>query len=130
MTDATSKEVFAGSAVEIDGSGDYLINTTEALNGDIRMKLSEGRAVVIEIAGEPVFEVAQQGGKVRIDLGGAAAERLVLGDSFMALFNQLLATFNTHTHATSTGPSGPPIPPFTQTMGDAHLSSIARTKKE
>lgn len=46
-----------------------------------------------------------------------ASEKLVLGDSFMQLFNQ-------HTHPTGVGPSGPP----TQTMSSSHLSSKVTTE--
>ena len=52
-----------------------------------------------------------------IKLGTDAAESLVLGDAFKALFN-------THTHPTGVGPSGTPTEP----MGDAHLSSVSKTE--
>jgi hypothetical protein len=47
-----------------------------------------------------------------IRLGSGAVERLVKGDSFMALYNA-------HTHPTAVGPSGPPVKPMTA----AQLSS-------
>ncbi|HWN70328.1 MAG TPA: hypothetical protein VNM90_21960, partial [Haliangium sp.] len=52
-----------------------------------------------------------------IRLGANAAESLVLGDAFKALFNQ-------HTHATGVGPSGPPSMPMTA----QHLSTKAKTE--
>src|SRR5512143_207706 len=105
MAEATSLEKFAGSTVQIDSAGDYLVNTTEATNGDVRFQLAEGRALVVEVAGESVFEISQSGGQLRIDIGGAASERLVLGDALMALLNQFFQQFNAHTHPTSMGPS-------------------------
>ncbi|HEY5954898.1 MAG TPA: phage baseplate assembly protein V [Polyangiaceae bacterium] len=52
-----------------------------------------------------------------IKLGKDASERLVLGDKFMQLFN-------THTHPTGVGPSGP----SKDQMSDSHLSSLSKTK--
>jgi uncharacterized protein involved in type VI secretion and phage assembly len=42
----------------------------------------------------------------RIKLGSSATEKVVLGDTFMQLFNA-------HTHPTGVGPSGPPAKPMT-----------------
>lgn len=53
----------------------------------------------------------------KIKLCESASEKLVLGDSFMQLFNQ-------HTHPTGVGPSGPPTP----TMTSSHLSSKVTTE--
>lgn len=53
----------------------------------------------------------------KITLGEGATEKLVLGDAFMQLFN-------THTHPTGVGPSGPPASP----MMPSHLSSQNTTK--
>ena len=53
-----------------------------------------------------------------IELGESAVEKIVLGDSFMRLFNS-------HTHSTPSGDSGGPI----QTMtNDLHLSRISKSK--
>ena len=52
-----------------------------------------------------------------IKLGASASGKVVLGDSFMQLFNQ-------HTHPTGVGPSGPP----TQAMQSSHLSSKVTTE--
>ncbi len=52
-----------------------------------------------------------------IKLCKGAAEKLVLGDTFMKLFNQ-------HTHPTGVGPSGPP----TQQMASSHLSAKVTTE--
>jgi uncharacterized protein involved in type VI secretion and phage assembly len=42
----------------------------------------------------------------KITLGSSATEKVILGDSFMQFFN-------THTHPTGVGPSGPPVQPMT-----------------
>ena len=130
--DPTAKEVFAGCTTEIDAAGDYLVDTTEALGGDVRFNLSDGRAIIIEIGGQPTFQVSNHGGSVRIDIGGQASERLVLGDALMQLLNQFFEQkFELHTHPTAMGPTGPPLPLFGGVrMSDAQLSSVARTKKE
>jgi uncharacterized protein involved in type VI secretion and phage assembly len=52
-----------------------------------------------------------------IKLGASASEKVVLGDTFMQFFN-------THTHPTGVGPSGPP----TQPMASNHLSSKVTTE--
>ena len=53
----------------------------------------------------------------KIKLCESASEKVVLGDTFMQLFNQ-------HTHPTGVGPSGPPTP----TMTSSHLSSKVTTE--
>lgn len=53
----------------------------------------------------------------KIQLGKAAAEALVLGNKFMQFFN-------THTHPTGVGPSGPPVQP----MLPSHLSGKSFTE--
>lgn len=52
-----------------------------------------------------------------IKLGASAGEKVVLGDTFMQLFNQ-------HTHPTGVGPSGPPTP----LMASSHLSTKVTTE--
>jgi hypothetical protein len=128
----TAKETFAGCEVEIDASGDYLVNTTDAINGDVRFQLSEGRAVVVEIAGEPVVHISQEAGSVRIDLGVGASERLVLGDALMALLNAFFEEkFDQHTHPTTHAgrPTGPPGEHYRGTrVPETMLSEGVRTK--
>lgn len=53
----------------------------------------------------------------KLKLGTDASEKVVLGDTFMQLFNQ-------HTHPTGVGPSGPP----TQQMASSHLSAKVTTE--
>jgi uncharacterized protein involved in type VI secretion and phage assembly len=52
-----------------------------------------------------------------IKLCASAGEKVVLGDTFMQLFNQ-------HTHPTGVGPSGPPTP----LMSSSHLSAKVKTE--
>jgi len=127
----TAVETFADSRLEIDHGGDYTIDTTEALGGDVYVKLSDGRGFSVEIDGTTVFEVTASQGSVRIDLGGGSGERLVLGDALKTLLNDFFQTkYDLHTHPTAMGPTGPPLPLFTGAqMGDDQLSGVARTKK-
>lgn len=53
----------------------------------------------------------------KIKLGSSAAEKVVLGDTFKQLFNS-------HTHPTGVGPSGPPAQP----MASNHLSTKVTTE--
>ncbi|MBZ0117548.1 MAG: hypothetical protein K8H88_11160 [Sandaracinaceae bacterium] len=127
----TAREVFAGSTLEIDAAGDYIIDTHEALGGDVRVRLPPGRSLLVEVDGNTVLEVTNDGSRTRIDLGGGAGERLVLGDALKSLLNEFFTQkFDLHVHPTSMGPSGPPLPAFTGAqMTDAQLSDVARTKK-
>jgi uncharacterized protein involved in type VI secretion and phage assembly len=81
----------------------------------------EGGVVVIAEAAGAEVRITADGEVIvtadRIKLGADAAEALVLGDAFQKLFNS-------HTHPTGVGPSGPP----TQPMGATHLSSVAKTE--
>ena len=53
----------------------------------------------------------------KIKLGSSAGEKVVLGDTFMQFFNS-------HTHPTGVGPSGPPVQP----MSTAQLSAKVTTE--
>lgn len=68
----------------------------------------------------------------RIYLGNQnATERVMLGDLFMALYNQLITLFNNHQHTNvQIGPSlsGPPSATASP-MTDAHLSDVTRVSK-
>lgn len=63
-------------------------------------------------------------GKVEIKLGGAtAANSAALAEKLEALYGQLKSLYDAHTHATGTGPSGPPV-----VQAPAWDSSIASEK--
>lgn len=53
-----------------------------------------------------------------IELGEEAIEKIILGSSFLSLFNS-------HTHPTGVGPSGVPVVPMTDIQ---HLSQVSKTK--
>lgn len=64
--------------------------------------------VTITDKGGSVIELSADGVTIKskaIKIGASAGEGLVLGDAFMSLFNS-------HTHATGVGPSGPPAQPM------------------
>ncbi|MBS1693061.1 MAG: hypothetical protein JST91_12650 [Actinobacteria bacterium] len=82
----------------------------------------DGGVLIIACGGDRAqIELTKNGEIVitatKIQLGAAAAEALVLGNSFMNLFN-------THTHPTGVGPSGPPVQPMLPT----HLSKTSFTE--
>jgi len=64
---------------------------------------------------EMVIRITKQG---TIELGEGATEALVLGTTFLDLFNQ-------HTHPTGVGPSGPPTQ---QMVAGTHTSEVVTTK--
>lgn len=92
----------------------------------VRVKSSE--RMTVEVNGTPVLEVYRNGGEFRIDLGEAANERIILGDSWLSFFNNFITLFNSHVHPSGTGPTGAPTAAATS-MTDALLSDISRTKK-
>lgn len=89
--------------------------------------ITTAEGAVVELKGQAATLVAADGveisaGSVTLDsssiaLGAGAVEPVVLG-------NQLLTLFNTHTHPTSMGPSGPPMMPLTA----AHMSPGVKAK--
>lgn len=95
------------------------------------LKTRSGHELTFDDAGEVVL-LANGNGKTslrfeqdgtvvisaeKIKLGGAAEQKLVLGDAFQSLFNQ-------HTHPTGVGPSGQPV----QQLESRHLSSKVTTE--
>ena len=90
-----------GHTIALDDEAETIVIT--AAGGDT--KLTIDAAGTVTVAAET------------IELGVGASEKLVLGDSFMQLFNQ-------HTHSTGVGPSGPPVQPMTA----GELSTVSKTK--
>jgi len=72
---------------------------------EIRMEKSGGKQKVIVNSSN-------------IELGEAAVEKLIKGNTFLTLFNS-------HTHPTPVGPSGTPIPTM---IDNVHLSQVSKTK--
>lgn len=122
-----------GTELRINANGDLLIDTvgaytdrstedSSAATGDVRVRIKDGQRLTIAMGNDDdVLEVFKDGVQVRIDLGENASERLVLGDTFLNLFNA-----HQHTGVTpGMGSSGTPVTPLT----DAILSDLAKTKK-
>jgi uncharacterized protein involved in type VI secretion and phage assembly len=83
----------------------------------------EGELILLRNGnGKTSIRLTQDGGVVisaeTIKLCADAAEKVVLGDAFMELFNQ-------HTHPTGVGPSGPPTQPMSAA---SHLSAKVTTE--
>jgi hypothetical protein len=130
--ETTAHENHAGTQLEIDGGGNYSIDTREAdAAGDTTLRLKSGASLKVEIGGIPALRIEEIGGWVRIELAEGADQRLVLGDQLVAVLNNFFQTkFDLHVHPTAMGPSGPPLPAFIGTqLDDSVLSDIARTKK-
>lgn len=103
----------AGSQITLDAAGSKV--TVEDANGNSVTLSSSGMACSdasgnqitttaagLELKSSAVINI--EGSMVTV--GGSGGEPIIKGTS-------LLALFNSHTHATGVGPSGPPIPPLT-----------------
>lgn len=89
-----------------EGTNKEKLRIVLKMNDDeIRMEKSGGKQKVI-VKSE------------NIELGDGAAEKLILGNKFLDLFNQ-------HTHPTGVGPSGVPVIPMIDAQ---HLSQVSKTK--
>jgi hypothetical protein len=131
-----------GTEVRINGGGDILIDTTgayedaatedtAAARGNVRMRVKEGQRLTIAMgADEDVLEVFKDGDQLRVDLGEAADERVILGDSWRSFFNDWLSNeYYMHTHPTGVGPSSAPIEQLGTEMSEDLLSDLSKTKK-
>jgi hypothetical protein len=90
----------AGHLISMDDEGGVVV-VAEAAGAEVR----------ITAAGEVTITAD------KINLGDSAGQKLVLGDKLMQLFNS-------HTHPTGVGPSGPPVQPMTA----SHLSRVSKTE--
>ncbi|MGW7253709.1 phage baseplate assembly protein V [Streptomyces sp. NPDC054834] len=96
----------AGHVVELDDQGKA-----------VRITAAEGGSVTVSAQGEITIKAPKVTvDSASIELGAGATEPLVLG-------NALLQAFNTHTHPSAAGPTGPPTPPLTPAV----LAKKART---
>ena len=150
-----------GCEVRINDDGEFLIDTVGAYTdpktesagtskGDVRIRVKDTQRLIIAMGDdEDVLEVFKDGSQLRIDLGKGAAERLVLGDAFLAFINNFFSTeFALHQHlpgtyvgaSAVTGQSGavapadipPTVPPpafLTISMPTSQLSDLSKTKK-
>lgn len=98
--------------------GLYILRTR---TGHVISLDDDGGMVVIAEASGAEIRISGQGEVTitadTIKLGGNAGEALILGNSFMT-------HFNSHTHPTGVGPSGPPAQPMT----NSHLSQTSKTE--
>lgn len=98
--------------------GHHVLRTTA---GHLISLDDEGGVIVIAEASGAEVRITGDGEVIvtadKIKLGANAGEALVLGDAFKTLFNS-------HTHPTGVGPSGPP----TQPMSASHLSQVSKTE--
>ena len=71
--------------------------------GEVKLTHAGGSAIVLKQNGDISLEVAD--GQT-VNLGGTAVEPSLLGNSFQARFNDLVNTFNAHTHIVPQQSSG------------------------
>lgn len=90
----------AGHVISLDDDGEVVV-------------IAEASGAELRISGQGEITITAD----TIKLGANASESLILGDAFMQLFNS-------HTHPTGVGPSGPPAQP----MGSSHLSQVSKTE--
>jgi hypothetical protein len=127
--DAT--EEYGGTQVTIEPTGDYSIDTTGAQGvGNMTVRLKAGATLKVELGGNLALRIEDLGGWLRVELGGSADQRLVLGDKLMELLNRFFENaYDMHIHPTPMGPSGPPLPAFTGgRIDESVLSEIVYTK--
>jgi len=96
--------------IEVTTAGGQSLVLDDA-NHRITLQTAGGQTIVLDAASGAIT----LSGAVRIELGGAPTDRVVLGDRLMALFNA-------HVHTISGGTTGAPTEP----MGAAELSIVAR----
>ena len=98
---------------------------------EILLRVKQPAVFTVEIGGAPVLTITREAGAVRIELGEAAGERLVLGDSFRAFINDFLQTkFDAHVHLIPSGQATtPPHAAFVGAqMPEELLSRVAKTR--
>jgi hypothetical protein len=118
----------------IDTSGvgsEATLRQAQPFGSGVLLRLQGPSTFTVEIGGSPILKIASEGGAVRIDLGEAAGERLLLGESFCAFLNDFLtAKFDAHVHQLPNGQSTtPPLAPFTGAqVPEQVLSNVARAR--
>jgi hypothetical protein len=98
---------------------------------EILLRVKQPAVFTVEIGGTPVLTIAREAGTVRIELGEAAGERLVLGDSFRSFINDFLQTkFDVHVHPIPSGAvTAPPHAAFVGAqMPEELLSRVAKAR--
>lgn len=123
----------AGTRTEIDDSGNEVHHVAathyEVVVGDQNVYIKGAQNVTID--GE--CNIKSTGGvhinSGTIDLGGGATEKLVLGNTFMTLFNSFVSTFNGHTHPDPQGGNTSAPNSSASSMSATHLSQQNNTTK-
>jgi hypothetical protein len=146
MTYRYIKEISTDLLEELKQENSYegtqsIVYDSEAIPGPLKIIYTRKKGLVFQLNDALIQLDTQDGGELRIlvkmgedeirmekkkvivkcnniELGEGANEKLVLGDSFMQLFNS-------HIHPTSGGPSGVPVTPM---QDPVHLSQISKTK--
>lgn len=104
------------AAVRITSAAGHVVELDDQSKA-IKITAAEGGSVTVTAQGDITLKAPKVTvDSPSIDLGGGATEPLVLG-------NALLQAFNTHTHPSAAGPTGPPTPPLTPAV----LAKKART---
>ena len=98
-----------GTQIKIGTNGAITVTGTNAVT------VNATNAVTVNSSGDKI--TLQPGAGSTLELGSGAGEQLVLGNTFMSLFNS-------HIHPTGVGPSGSPTTP----MSSSHLATNAKTK--
>lgn len=111
----------SGAEIPSEAKPGHLVIKTKA--GHVIHVDDEAATITLSCASGKAVILVDDGGKVTvtadtIELGSGASESVVLGDAFLQFFNS-------HTHPTGVGPSGPPTQPM---MASSHLSSVSKTK--
>jgi hypothetical protein len=101
----------SGLNIAFDDDGETAVVSDAGGSNTITLKVRNGQ-IVIEATGKVVVNAAQ------IELVKSAPHPLVFGDTLLSYLNQLVATFNAHTHVGETVlglpvTPAPPVPPQT-----------------
>jgi hypothetical protein len=126
-------KILLGAQAVPDADGlTYLENTLLHLVSTLLVRATAGEEIVLEA---PLIKLTADHiilDPTNIKLGHAnATERVMLGDLFMTLYNQLITIFNTHQHSgvqPGAGVSGTPTT-AAPAMTDAHVSDVVRVSK-
>jgi hypothetical protein len=100
--DMDATETFGGTCITIATSGNYTLDTRDAsAAGDAMLRPKPGASLKIDIGATTALRIEDVGGWLRIELGGDADQRLVLGDKLVERLNAFFeAAFDLHVHAT------------------------------
>jgi uncharacterized protein involved in type VI secretion and phage assembly len=104
-----------GHVVVLDGDG---IAISDGVKGN--RVVMDGSGVVIEDANHNRITMSSSG----IQIGGGAAEPMVLGSSLASALDGLVKALSTHTHPAPGGATGPPATPFSVKVALSDKQSV------